>query len=79
MKGDSEGLLKLPTDKALLDDPKFRPYVELYAKVMWVSFSFILLLSNLSSFFFFLKFFFGRFIVRCHFNLGYPGVSCWQI
>ncbi|KAM7470927.1 hypothetical protein LguiA_009110 [Lonicera macranthoides] len=32
LKGESEGLLKLPTDKALLDDPQFRPYVELYAK-----------------------------------------------
>lgn len=26
--------MKLPTDKALLDDPAFRPYVELYAKVI---------------------------------------------
>ncbi|XP_038888127.1 L-ascorbate peroxidase 3 [Benincasa hispida] len=32
LKGESEGLLKLPTDKALLEDPEFRPYVELYAK-----------------------------------------------
>ncbi|KAH9622517.1 hypothetical protein KSS87_008682 [Heliosperma pusillum] len=32
MKGESEGLLQLPTDKALLDDPAFRSYVELYAK-----------------------------------------------
>ncbi|KAK3412688.1 L-ascorbate peroxidase 3 [Eucalyptus grandis] len=32
LKGESEGLLKLPTDKALLEDPAFRPYVELYAK-----------------------------------------------
>ncbi|CAH1413667.1 unnamed protein product [Lactuca virosa] len=32
LKGDSDGLLKLPTDKALLDDPNFRTYVELYAK-----------------------------------------------
>lgn len=32
LKGESEGLLKLPTDIALLDDPAFRPYVELYAK-----------------------------------------------
>ncbi|KAL5561190.1 hypothetical protein UlMin_030937 [Ulmus minor] len=32
LKGVSEPLLKLPTDNALLDDPKFRPYVELYAK-----------------------------------------------
>ncbi|KAJ3690776.1 hypothetical protein LUZ61_019940 [Rhynchospora tenuis] len=32
LKGEAEGLLKLPTDKALLDDPKFRHYVELYAK-----------------------------------------------
>jgi hypothetical protein len=35
LKGQTEGLLKLPTDTALLDDPDFRPYVELYAKVMW--------------------------------------------
>jgi L-ascorbate peroxidase len=32
LKGEAEGLLKLPTDKALLNDPKFRHYVELYAK-----------------------------------------------
>ncbi|KAL0383942.1 UNVERIFIED_CONTAM: L-ascorbate peroxidase 3 [Sesamum radiatum] len=32
LKGESEGLLKLPTDLALLDDPDFRRYVELYAK-----------------------------------------------
>ncbi|KAF3957025.1 hypothetical protein CMV_017920 [Castanea mollissima] len=32
LNGESEGLLQLPTDKALLDDPEFRPYVELYAK-----------------------------------------------
>ncbi|KAI3913952.1 hypothetical protein MKW98_010764 [Papaver atlanticum] len=31
LKGDTEGLLKLPTDKALLNDPKFRHYVQLYA------------------------------------------------
>lgn len=39
LKGESEGLLQLPTDKALLDDPEFRPYVELYAKVTWAYFS----------------------------------------
>ncbi|KAL8232272.1 hypothetical protein R6Q57_002050 [Mikania cordata] len=33
LKGDSNELLKLPTDKALVEDPKFRCYVELYAKV----------------------------------------------
>ncbi|XP_008808406.1 probable L-ascorbate peroxidase 4, peroxisomal [Phoenix dactylifera] len=32
LKGEAEGLLKLPTDKALLEDPEFRRYVELYAK-----------------------------------------------
>ncbi|KAF8666082.1 hypothetical protein HU200_053792 [Digitaria exilis] len=32
LKGDSEGLLKLPTDKVLVEDPEFRRYVELYAK-----------------------------------------------
>ena len=34
LKGDSPDLLKLPTDKALLEDPEFRRYVELYAKVI---------------------------------------------
>ncbi|ONK64596.1 uncharacterized protein A4U43_C07F27790 [Asparagus officinalis] len=32
LKNESEGLLKLPTDKTLLEDPVFRHYVELYAK-----------------------------------------------
>nr|ACI15209.1 peroxisomal ascorbate peroxidase [Salicornia brachiata] len=32
LKGESEGLLQLPTDKALVEDPAFRPLVELYAK-----------------------------------------------
>ncbi|XP_020591021.1 probable L-ascorbate peroxidase 4 [Phalaenopsis equestris] len=32
LKGESAGLLKLPTDKVLVEDPAFRPYVELYAK-----------------------------------------------
>ncbi|XP_057769258.1 L-ascorbate peroxidase 3 [Salvia miltiorrhiza] len=32
LKGETEGLLKLKTDLALLDDPDFRRYVELYAK-----------------------------------------------
>lgn len=32
LKGESDGLLKLPTDNALLDIPEFRRYVELYAK-----------------------------------------------
>ncbi|GFY87912.1 ascorbate peroxidase 3 [Actinidia rufa] len=31
-KESEEGLLKLPTDKALVEDPKFRRYVEIYAK-----------------------------------------------
>ncbi|KAL3688170.1 hypothetical protein R1sor_014479 [Riccia sorocarpa] len=29
---DQEGLLKLPSDKALVTDPEFRKYVDLYAK-----------------------------------------------
>ena len=33
VKGDSRGLLKLPTDKVLVEDPEFCRYVELYAKV----------------------------------------------
>ncbi|KAI3981586.1 hypothetical protein MKX01_007506 [Papaver californicum] len=32
LKGETEGLLKLPTDNALLDDRAFHRYVELYAK-----------------------------------------------
>ncbi|KMS93655.1 hypothetical protein BVRB_029280, partial [Beta vulgaris subsp. vulgaris] len=32
-KGDSPGLVKFPTDKVLADDPSFRQYVQLYAKV----------------------------------------------
>ncbi|KAF8011430.1 hypothetical protein BT93_J1903 [Corymbia citriodora subsp. variegata] len=32
LKGDTPGLLKLPSDKILVEDPGFRPYVELYAK-----------------------------------------------
>ncbi|CAI9104741.1 OLC1v1003478C1 [Oldenlandia corymbosa var. corymbosa] len=32
LKGESEGLLKLPTDIALLEDPQFRKFVEIYAK-----------------------------------------------
>ncbi|XP_057953849.1 L-ascorbate peroxidase, cytosolic [Malania oleifera] len=31
LAGDQEGLLMLPTDKALLTDPAFRPYVDKYA------------------------------------------------
>lgn len=34
LKGESEGLLKLPSDTALLDDAEFRKFVELYAKVI---------------------------------------------
>ncbi|XP_057449260.1 L-ascorbate peroxidase 3-like [Lotus japonicus] len=32
LKADSKDLLKLPSDKALVEDPAFRVYVELYAK-----------------------------------------------
>ncbi|CAE6156762.1 unnamed protein product [Arabidopsis arenosa] len=32
LKGETPGLLQLKTDKALLDDPKFHPFVKLYAK-----------------------------------------------
>ncbi|XP_021727645.1 probable L-ascorbate peroxidase 3 [Chenopodium quinoa] len=32
LNGERRGLLKLPTDKALVEDPRFRRYVELYAK-----------------------------------------------
>lgn len=33
LSGEKEGLLQLPTDKALLADPVFRPLVEKYAAV----------------------------------------------
>ncbi len=36
LKGESEGQLLLPSDKALLEDPSFRPFVELYAKVRFL-------------------------------------------
>ncbi|KAH7351849.1 hypothetical protein KP509_19G017000 [Ceratopteris richardii] len=32
LSGEKEGLIQLPSDKALIEDPKFRPYVELYAQ-----------------------------------------------
>ncbi|CAK8540024.1 unnamed protein product [Lathyrus sativus] len=32
LNSESKDLLKLPTDKVLVEDPKFRKYVELYAK-----------------------------------------------
>lgn len=32
MKGDSQGLVKFPTDKALMQDPVFRRYVQVYAQ-----------------------------------------------
>ncbi|CAL9189372.1 unnamed protein product [Musa hybrid cultivar] len=32
LKEETEGLLKLPADEALLGDPEFRHYVEMYAK-----------------------------------------------
>ncbi|CAK9166669.1 unnamed protein product, partial [Ilex paraguariensis] len=31
LSGDKEGLIQLPSDKALLEDPVFRPLVEKYA------------------------------------------------
>ncbi|GKV30142.1 hypothetical protein SLEP1_g38998 [Rubroshorea leprosula] len=31
LSGEKEGLIQLPTDKALLEDPVFRPLVEKYA------------------------------------------------
>lgn len=32
LSGEKDGLLQLPTDKCLLDDPVFRPLIEKYAK-----------------------------------------------
>lgn len=39
LSGEKEGLLQLVSDKALLDDPVFRPLVEKYAAVCILSFS----------------------------------------
>lgn len=33
LKTESNDLLKLPTDRVLVEDPQFRKYVELYAQV----------------------------------------------
>lgn len=33
LEGEKDGLIMLPSDKALLDDPNTRALVELYAKV----------------------------------------------
>lgn len=33
LSGEKEGLLQLPSDKALLSDPAFRPLVDKYAAV----------------------------------------------
>jgi L-ascorbate peroxidase len=33
LSGDKDGLLQLPSDKALLSDPSFRPLVDKYAAV----------------------------------------------
>lgn len=33
LSGEKEGLIQLPTDKALLEDPVFRPLVEKYSAV----------------------------------------------
>lgn len=33
LNGEQDGLLQLPSDKALLSDPVFRPLVEKYAAV----------------------------------------------
>lgn len=38
LTGEKEGLLQLVSDKALLDDPVFRSYVEKYAAVCILSF-----------------------------------------
>ncbi|CAN6688111.1 unnamed protein product [Malus baccata var. baccata] len=45
---ESEGLLKLPTDAALVEDPEFRKYVDLYIKVIWVRACFSPILLKLS-------------------------------
>ncbi|KAL2933799.1 L-ascorbate peroxidase 2 cytosolic [Bienertia sinuspersici] len=39
LSGEKEGLIQLPSDKALLKDSTFRPYVEKYAKVCFLPWS----------------------------------------
>jgi len=43
LSGEKEGLLQLPTDKALLDDPLFLPFVEKYAAVSCSTHHFMIL------------------------------------
>lgn len=38
LKAETEELLQHPTDKALVEDPAFRRYVELYARVNKMNF-----------------------------------------
>jgi L-ascorbate peroxidase len=38
LSGEKEGLIQLPSDKTLLEDPVFRPLVENYAEVSVWSF-----------------------------------------
>ncbi|ESQ36109.1 hypothetical protein EUTSA_v10008402mg [Eutrema salsugineum] len=45
LTGEKEGLIQLVSDKALLDDPVFRPLVEKYAAVCILSFFFVFFLS----------------------------------
>lgn len=47
LNGEKEGLLQLPSDKALLSDPVFRPLVEKYAAVSIVLFFHYLKLSTI--------------------------------
>lgn len=49
LKGDSRGLLKLRTDKVLVEDPEFRKYVILYAQVTPISLLFYMSLKWLES------------------------------
>jgi hypothetical protein len=47
LSGEKEGLLQLPSDKALLSDAAFRPLVDKYAVVcISISFSFQLDFTN---------------------------------
>jgi len=48
LSGEKEGLLQLPSDKALLSDPSFRPLVEKYAAVYIWSLRFLLFRRVLS-------------------------------
>lgn len=45
LSGEKEGLIQLPTDKCLLNDHVFRPLVEKYAVVRYMSSNFVIVVA----------------------------------